>query len=139
MTNPSFKQVESKYSQLIRAPWEQQLRLFWDFLFAVGYNHPKETNRTTEPMPKCPKDVYTCDDPCEKNKWNVLPLKERMDWYIRFWTYLPDVLPGEIKDHWIRVEKHNPIQVHSRKAILEWLWKMRCGLDAHFKLSLIHI
>ena len=80
-------------------------------------------------MPDCPSNINS--DACEMNKWNVLPVKERMKWYVRFWTLLPDILPSEIGQKWRQI--HIKPNLHSRKTTLEWLWSMRCALDPHFK------
>lgn len=75
------------------------------FLFAIGYNHPKESSKHTAPMPDCPPDVYKCKDNCEKNKWNILGLNDRLYWFRRFWTFLPAVLPGEIAKNGKKLRK----------------------------------
>ena len=129
--NPSFAQVKAYYTKLKRAPWHEQLALFWDFLFAVGYNHPKET--PSKPMPDCPPTIRSCKDKRELNKWNVLPLNDRITWYKRFWSLLPVVLPSPIAAQWKEVEAKHPPTLDSRKSILAWLWRMRCGLDGGFK------
>jgi hypothetical protein len=41
-SNPTFQRVKRTYDLLVSVPWKQQLTLFWDFLFSVGYHHPKE-------------------------------------------------------------------------------------------------
>jgi hypothetical protein len=62
----------------------------------------------------------------------VLPLKDRLYWYKRFWIYLPAVLPTEMATHWKAVEKRNPLRLECRRSVLAWLWRMRCGLDTTF-------
>jgi len=126
-TNPSFATITSIYEKLSDAPWHTQLALCWDFLFSVAYHYP--TYVKPEPMPNCPPLVDS--DACEKNKWNVLPVKQRMKWFRRFWLLLPDVLPSEIQQKWKQVGLKPDL--HSRSGILAWLWKMRCALDPHFK------
>lgn len=131
--NPTFSSVCSTYNRLKKESWEKQLSLFWDFLFAVAYNHPKQTFAHSKPMPDCPKEAYTCKDKCIKNKWNILPLKDRLYWYKRFWIYLPAVLPIEIGNRWKQIELVNPPAFQCRRSILAWLWRMRCSLDSQFK------
>ena len=127
--NPSFIAVKKWYTALLNDSWDTQLALCWDFLFAVGYHHPKMIKM--ELMPGCTLQKKQITDECQKNKWNILPMKERMKWFIAFWTYLPDVLPVEIANKWkqIRIKP----DLHSRKSTLAWLWKMRCALDSQFK------
>jgi hypothetical protein len=130
--NPTYSHVKKVYTDIQKQPWNEQLALLWDFLFAVAYNHPKETIADSKPMPDCPKTVLTCKDHCEKNKWNVLSFKKRYEWFRRFWTFLPAVLPHSIALHWETVEKRNPPTLRCRRSTLAWLWRMRCGLDSEF-------
>jgi hypothetical protein len=131
--DPTFSQVKEAYMQLMKSSWEDQLMLFWNFLFAVGYHHPKEAAPHSQPMPNCPAGVARCKDPCEKNKWNVLSWRKRMHWFRRFWVFLPAVLPPEISSHWIAVEAKNPPTFSCRRSTMAWLWRMRCGLDSRFR------
>ena len=126
-SNPKYSEVKKMYEEW--TDWEGQLSTFWDFLFAVAYNHPKESKN--EPMPDCPKDVLRCKDKIEKNKWNVLGKRDRLYWYTRFWSNLPAVLPEEISKKWKKIE--NPPTIQCRRSTLAWLWRMRCSLDSKFK------
>ena len=127
--NPTYASVVKYYDKFSKAPWEAQLASFWDFLFAVGYHYPKYIK--VEPMPDSPPIEDCKGDMCEMNKWNVLPVKERMIWYKRFWSLLPVILPSEIAQRW----QHLRIKptLYSRQATLSWLWKIRCALDTQFK------
>ena len=131
--DPKFEDVKEFYEKWLKCGWQEQLSTFWDFLFAVAYNHPKETTSHSKPMPDCPPDVYKCKDKCEKNKWNVLGFKDRYYWFRRFWTFLPAVLPREIAAKWEEVERTNRPVLDCRRSTLAWLWRMRCALDADFK------
>jgi len=125
--NPKYADVKKMYETF--TDWQEQLNVMWDFLFAVAYNHPKESH--SEPMPDCPKEIYKCKDKCEKNKWNVLPFRDRIYWFKRFWAFLPVVLPEEISKRWKEI--HNPPTLQCRRSTLAWLWRMRCSLDSNFK------
>lgn len=131
--DPTYKQVKKLYDKLHKCSWKQKLTYFWDFLFSVGYHHPKEKQLYSKPMPNCPKEVIICKDSCEKNKWNVLPLKERIIWFERFWNLLPAVLPNDIRLHWKEAEKRNPPTLTTRHMTISWLWKMRCSIDTSFQ------
>ena len=120
--NPTYAQVKKVYE------CEMDINVMWDFLFAVAYNHPKNKQ---DPMPNCPKSVYKCKDKCEKNKWNVLSVRDRIYWYRRFWLFLPDVLPEKISKKWKELRIQPTLK--TRHSALEWLWKIRCGLDSNFK------
>lgn len=130
--NPSFRQVKQLYAQHLQAPWQQQLTLFWDFLFSVGYHHPTQRQFYSKPMPECPPAAKRSIDPCERNKWNVLPVKQRVYWFRRFWALLPAVLPPAIASHWKRVEHSHPPTLRTRQETMNWLWRMRCALDTGF-------
>jgi hypothetical protein len=132
-SDPKFSDVKEFYEKWMKCNWQEHLTIFWDFLFAVAYNHPKETSRSSAPMPDCPKDVYKCKDKCEKNKWNILSLSERTYWFKRFWSCLPAVLPLEIWRKWEDAELKNPRTLECRRSTLAWLWRMRCALDTDFK------
>jgi hypothetical protein len=131
--NPSYQKVKEFYETWRKCDWKQQLSTFWDFLFAVAYNHPVQTAPHSKPMPDCPEEVYQCKDKCEKNKWNVLPTMDRMHWYKRFWSLLPAVLPVEMAKKWKEVERSHMPTLQSRRTALAWLWRMRCGLDSNFQ------
>jgi hypothetical protein len=131
--DPKYTDVKEFYEKWIKCDWKQQMSTFWDFLFAVAYNHPKETTAHSKPMPECPKEVYNCKDKCEKNKWNVLSQTDRIYWFRRFWSFLPAVLPAEIAHFWEQSEKNNPPTLDCRRSTLAWLWRMRCTLDSDFK------
>lgn len=126
--NPTYASVTQYYRTLYAAPWGQQIQLLWDFLFAVAYHHPNVAVHSS-PMPDCPKEV-TCSS--ERNKWNVLPHRQRMYWYRRFWVFLPAVFPQELREKWQEVEKTNPPATDTRQTMMAWLWRMRCGLDTAF-------
>lgn len=131
--NPSFAEVKEFYIKWLReAQWQDHLLTFWDFLFSVAYNHPKETIKHSKPMPDCPKDVFKCSDKCEKNKWNVLGIKDRLYWFKRFWDFLPAVLPLQIQERWLYFQTKYKPTLECRRSSLAWLWKMRCALDPNF-------
>ena len=131
-SNPTFQRVKRTYDLLVSVPWKQQLTLFWDFLFSVGYHHPKERQLYSAPLPECPPSVKRSANPCERNKWNVLPRKERIYWFQRFWSLLPAVLPPALAPHWRQAqEKHAPT-LQTREQTLNWLWRMRCAIDTTY-------
>lgn len=131
--DPKYSAVKKFYEDWLKCDWRQHLATFWDFLFAVAYNHPKETTASSKPMPDCPVDAYKCKDKCEKNKWNLLSMPERLYWFKRFWSYLPVVLPGVIAEKWQEAQRQNPPTLECRRSTLAWLWRMRCALDSDFK------
>lgn len=130
--NPTYKQVKLYYQTVLKTSWKQQLSLFWDFLFSVGYHHPTQKQLYSTPIPECPPTVKTSSDTCERNKWNVLPVKERIYWFHRFWSTLPAVLPPSIRPHWRSAEAKYPPTLATREQTMNWLWRMRCELDTDY-------
>jgi hypothetical protein len=131
-SNPSFLSVKRFYKPLLQSSWDKQLPHIWDFLFSVGYHHPTEKELYSTPLPECPKDIHKNHDPCERNKWNTLPLKERWTWFKKFWSLLPVVLPSELSEKWEKAEEKHPPMLHTRYQTMNWLWRMRCELDTGF-------
>ncbi len=130
--NPSFLSVKRFYEPLLQSSWNKQLLHLWDFLFSVGYHHPKEKILYSKPLPECPKDIHKNNDPCERNKWNTLPFKERWIWFKKFWSLLPVVLPNELSEKWRKAEEKYPPVLSTRYQTMNWLWQMRCELDTGF-------
>jgi len=133
-TNPTLKQVVTQYNTwLAEARPLHRLSTFWDFLFAVAYNHPKEASKKSKPLPECPPQAYTCSDPCIRNKWNTLDPKTRLQWYEQFWDCLPSVLGPELGPLWSEALEKTRKDVSCRKSCVAWLWRQRCALDPDFK------
>ena len=132
--NPSLDQVKTTYhTWLAESTPYKRLQTFWDFLFAVAYNHPKEASRSSKPMPECPPQAHTCADPCVRNKWNTLPADKRFKWYEQFWDTLPAALGPELEGAWRKAEEKTHRDFSCRRSAVAWLWRMRCALDAEFK------
>jgi hypothetical protein len=132
--NPTLNQVSTLYTTWISESRPlNRLSTFWDFLFAVAYNHPKEASRKSKPMPDCPPTAHTCDDPCVRNRWNTLDPKTRMQWYEQFWELLPDVLGSELEPLWSEALTKTRPDLSCRKSVVAWLWRQRCAMDPEFK------
>jgi hypothetical protein len=132
--DPSFESVKKFYEKWLQtSSYENHIITFWDFLFSIAYNHPKESTPNSKPIPECPKGIRKCNDIHEKNKWNVLGKSHRMYWYKRFWEFLPAVLPSSMRDIWYDVQRRNKPILDCRRSTIAWLWRMRCGMDQSFK------
>jgi len=132
--NPSLKQVITMYNTWTsEARPLNRLSTFWNFLFAVAYNHPKEASRKSKPMPNCPPLAHTCSDPCIRNKWNTLDPKTRQQWYEQFWATIPAVLGPELGPLWSKALETSRKDVSCRKSCVAWLWRQRCQMDPEFK------
>ncbi len=130
--DPEFKEVMAMYKEWLKCNPHQYFTVFWDFLFSIAHNHPKQTTKGSTPMPECPDYVYECDDNCEKNKWNLLEEEKKLYWFSKFWYLLPAVLPKELQKQWKAAQKINPPNLSCRRSSLSWLWRMRCTIDAEY-------
>jgi hypothetical protein len=121
--DPKFTDVATMYRKwLAKGVTPCVSRTFWDFLFAVAHNHPKEASRNSTPMPECPKH---CNKLAEKNKWNLMTADERMPFYRRFWELIPVVMP-------VLKWQEAPV-LDCRRSVVAWLWRQRCKLEPDFK------
>jgi len=140
--NPTFQAVQKHYREWMKCTQERErMALFWDFLFSVAYNHPKEASRNSEPMKDCPKellpsnnskDALHCSDPCKQNRWNTLPASKRIQWYKQFWDTLPAVLGPVLGSEWRSIEKTTHRDLTCRRSVIAWLWRQRCAMDTDF-------
>jgi hypothetical protein len=125
--DPTFASIERYYTTWL-FEGATPLQAGWDFLFAVAYNHPQDTSASSTPMPDCPRRAKTCKNTCTRNKWNTLPLRERMHWYMRFWESLPAVLGPA----WEMACSKTPCSFGNRRTTMATLWRLRCTLDTEF-------
>lgn len=134
-SNPPFSHVDAFYRKWLKEgdPMTCHLPTFWDFLFSVAYNHPKESSRHSKPMPDCPKVAYTCKNLMEKNKWNILSPDKRQNIFEHFWILLPKCLGPEIGAQWQSAAGTTSPSYKNRRETVAWLWRMRCALDSDFK------
>jgi hypothetical protein len=129
--DPPFEEVRDMYRERLKQGCTKTRFPGWKFLFSIADNHPNTS--PSKPMP----DV-TEEELCnvqkmsleENNRKNLLTPKERIQALTDFWKQIPDSLPFE---EWqTSFKKHarslkNVLQ--TRKTALEWLWKIRCGVD----------
>ena len=129
--DPPFKTVKDTYVEKFNAGCTRTKFEGWEFLFSVIESHPySKQSLSSIPMEGAP-DVIT--GTLEKNKWNVLPAKDRFKLFKQFWNCLPDVLPyKEWKDIWLKCD--SSIDWSSRKSSLKTLWGIRCAIDSQLKL-----
>lgn len=133
--NPKFQQINAFYKKWIKEgnPTTCHLPIFWDFLFSVAYNHPKESSRTSKPMPDCPSAAYKCRNLDEKNKWNILSYEQRQKIFEHFWILLPKCLGSTLGPLWQSALTSTNPSYENRRETVAWLWRMRCALDPNFK------
>ena len=131
--NPTLAQVKLMYTTWMNEYTPlQRLATFWDFLFAVAYNHPKEASKGSTPIQDCPSDAKRCADPCVRNRWNTMEPGQRMHWYEQFWDTLPAVL-GDLEPSWRQSQTTTKRDLSCRRSVVAWLWRQRCAMDPEFK------
>jgi hypothetical protein len=123
--DPTFKEVDAYYNELLDAGCTKTKFIGWEFLFSVAENHPYSRQSITgKPIAGCPEHVA---DLLEKNRWNLLTPEERQPLVLQFWESLPRVLPyPEWRAVWNDCEK----DWSTRKSTLKTLWAIRCKMDA---------
>ena len=125
--NPTFEAVKGRYQDLLAQGCTRTEFSGWNFLFSIADNHPNSS--PSKPMPDTPEPAPKSLE--ERNKYNLLTPKERIQHIRRFWQELPDVLPFE---EWRALWKKSagPITkaIQHRKSTLCWLYKIRCAVDS---------
>ena len=128
--DPTLEQVIDRYTK-----HPATITDYWNFIFAVGYNHPFEAEINSSPIPNCPTNVLNSRSACTRNKWNILSTEQRMKYYRLFWKYLPDIFDNETRRLWIDALSksfYTPTVLNNRNSVMEWLWKMRCIIQPTF-------
>lgn len=130
--DPPLEAVLERYDQLLKQGCTRTYFPGWDFLFCVADNHPSSS--PSAPMPDTPEEIKARSSTLslqEKNKYNLLTIKERKEALKRFWASIPDILPfEEWRQSWIKYAGPLNKAVSNRKSALSWLWKIRCGFEA---------
>ena len=128
--DPPFEKVKEFYEDLLSRGCSRIDFQGWDFLFSVAELHPfSKSSRGSIPIKGAPP-CDTIDTAEEKNKWNCLPIKERLVFYKRFWLAVGPSLPFvEWRSAWLR-----PTNLSQRQTTLKWLWKTRCHIENKLEL-----
>lgn len=130
--DPTQEAVLERYKQMLEQGCTKTYFPGWDFLFCIADNHPSSS--PSAPMPDTPDDFKkkTSDLSLEeKNRYNLLTIKERKEALKRFWSLIPDILPfEEWRQSWLKYAGPLNKAVSNRKSALSWLWKIRCGFEA---------
>jgi hypothetical protein len=133
--DPPFEKVEKFYKNILKNGCSKTEFPGWDFLFSIADLHPmSKIAKGSLPMPGAPP----CDTIAtlkEKNKWNCLKPEERLPLYKAFWMSIGAVLPfKEWRESWLHHSRINQSDLHSRSAIMKWLWQIRCSMENDLEL-----
>ncbi len=125
--DPPFPVVHEFYKDLYNQGCTKTFFYAWPFLFSVAYNHPY--NCKSDPLLQEPYNASKMSIE-EKNKYNILTPKERIEKLEEFWTLLPNVFPYQEWTHsWKKHAGSLKKALQSRKTMLQWLWKIRKGME----------
>lgn len=124
--DPPYDAVFSRYSEILSQGCSKTEFPGWDFLFCIADNHPGSS--PSKPMPDVPSPPPT--SLIERNRYNLLTVKERKYALRRFWESIPSVLPfDEWATSWRKYQDTISVALRNRQSTLSWLWKIRCGMD----------
>ena len=121
--NPTYEEIHKRYSEWAVAPCASSQMLGWDFLYSIANTTPAKSAHPA-PMDGAPSNATTDH---ERNKYNILPYKERLPHIQRWWDSFGEVLPFEPwRSAWKRgTAKFGKAPVRKgKKAVLAWLYKM---------------
>ena len=131
--DPPFEKVASLYKDILSSGCSQTDFPGWDFLFSIAELHPlSKSAKASVAIPGGPpcEDLKTRE---EKNRWNCLSPEERLPLYRLFWTSLGNTLPfPEWRKSWHK--NAAGYSLNSRKAVIRWLWKLRCRMESDLNL-----
>jgi hypothetical protein len=126
--DPSFPSVKKVYEERVQLGCSKVEFEGWDFLFSVAENHPYAVHGST-PMPDAPP-LHTITENKEKNRWNTMTAKERMPYFMKFWTYLGDALPFDTwRVAWKSCQPKFGRFAKGTKEGKRELWRLRCCLE----------
>jgi hypothetical protein len=124
--DPTYEAVYQRYSQILEQGCSRTEFEGWDFLFSIADCHPGSA--PSKPMPDTPYPLPT--DFIERNKYNLLTVKERKQQLKKFWRSLPEVLPfEEWRTAWKRHAGSVSKAIETRRSAMCWLYKIRCGME----------
>jgi hypothetical protein len=124
---PAFELVQAQYRERLPNAAAPGQFPAWDFLFAVAYIYPPQMHETPLPdAPKCP--AHSSD--CEKNRWNFLSTRRRLQYWLQFWKVLPGVLPVPWRFAWENAVRAAHPSFTGRRAAVASLWRIRCAFES---------
>ena len=127
LENPPFSAVSKLYKEKLDQGCSRTVFDGWEFLFSVAEHHPFSRGSSSySPLEGAPEVLTT---PLLRNRWNVMRPEERMEFYEKFWTVLPKVLPfDEWRKGW------GSMKLDTRKDTLSSLWHIRSSLEKELDL-----
>lgn len=134
--DPPFKKVEEIYKGRLELGCTRTTFEGWNFLFSVAESHPfSRQARGSLPIQGHPPISALVKAPAlELNRWNLLSPEERLPYYNRFWTLLPQVLPfPEWTKAWERASD-GTTNTKCRTDCLKGVWTIRRTMEEDLEL-----
>ena len=130
--DPPFTAVQEQYTSLLAQGCSQTEFPGWDFLFSIADNHPGSA--PSKPMPDVPEPPPKSLK--ERNRYNLLTPKERIQQLKIFWASIPAVLPFSL---WQSAWKKNICSLSKvtkdRRSAMSAIWAIRCAMDKELHRS----
>ena len=136
IADPPFQPVRRFYEQRLAAGCSRTHFEGWEFLFSVAESHPysRQARSSVPNEGHPPLEELEGAAPLERNRWNVMTPAERLPFYERFWTLLPQVLPfQEWTAAWRRAEK-GVGPATCRASCLRKAWAIRQTMEKDLEL-----
>lgn len=134
--DPPFSAVKKVYTDRLAAGCSRTTFDGWEFLFSVAEAHPlSRQGRSSVPNEGHPPlEELEGASPLERNRWNVMTPEERLPYYNRFWSLLPEVLPfPEWTKAWKRAVRETDYPA-CRISCLKWVWGIRREMEKDLEL-----
>lgn len=120
--DPSWSEIQDRYTQWLAAPCSTRRMVGWDFLFSIAYTTPCAAVASS-PMPGAPPE-QTIKTPELRNRWGTISRTERLSYMTTWWNTLPNVLPfPEWRAAWSKHVPQRPSLTAGRRPVTIWLYK----------------
>ena len=129
-TPPSYSEVKKYYRELLNMGCTELSFPGWEFLFCIADNYPGSAPST--PMPDAPEGILA-KSPLERNKYNLLTTKERIEYLAQFWYSLGAVMPFQqwraVFDDYCGSRVQCVRDFRGSAAAKSRLWALKCRLE----------
>lgn len=130
--DPLFSKVKQMYSEEVYRGCSKVTFQGWEFLFSVVESHPTSKLSLSSKAFDIPDNV-SVNTPLLRNMYNTISTEEKLQFYKKFWTLLPNVLPFE---EWRKLwKKYDSKKYNTRKESLSNLYSIRCKLENDLELQ----
>jgi len=135
-SDPAWPTVKAEYARLSATICHGAPLIGWEFLVSVANTTPN-ASYTSVPMPDLPENKEITDIR-ERNRYNLLNRRERIEKLTRWWSLIPSILPCKVwRDSWGVVKEPPPLS-HGRKSVLRWMWYMEESVCSGLQCSTPH-